>query len=58
MVKLRGMVVPIHGMVAPGFEVVQDEFVRNFTERGELGAACAIYYKVVTIKLSNFIHAG
>ncbi len=39
------MVAPIHGMVAPGFEVVQDEFVRNFTERGELGAACAIYYQ-------------
>src|SRR5258708_5301830 len=35
--------VPIHGMVAPGFEAVQAEFARNFTERGELGAACAIY---------------
>jgi len=45
MVNLGGMVAPIHGMVAPGFEVVQDEFVRNFTERGELGAACAIYYQ-------------
>ena len=35
----------IHGMVAPGFEAVQAEFVRNFTERGELGAACAIYHR-------------
>src|SRR5262249_38345527 len=34
---------PIHGSVAPGFESVQTEFARNFTERGELGAACVIY---------------
>ena len=36
---------PIHGNVAPGFETVQTEFTRNFTERGELGAACTIYYR-------------
>lgn len=36
---------PIHGSVAPGFESVQTEFARNFTERGELGAACTIYYR-------------
>jgi len=36
---------PIHGNVAPGFETVQTEFARNFTERGELGAACTIYYR-------------
>jgi len=35
----------IHGFVAPGFEEVKEEFVRNFTKRGENGAACAIYYK-------------
>lgn len=35
----------VNGMVAPGFEAVQREFERNFTERGELGAACAVYYK-------------
>lgn len=31
------------GFVAPGFEAVRAEFERNFTERGELGAACAAY---------------
>lgn len=35
----------IHGYVAPGFEEVKDEFVRNFTKRGENGAAFAVYYK-------------
>jgi CubicO group peptidase (beta-lactamase class C family) len=34
----------IHGSVAPGFEPVKTEFEKNFTERGELGAACAIYH--------------
>jgi CubicO group peptidase (beta-lactamase class C family) len=33
----------VHGTVAPGFELVHDEFQRNFIERGELGAACAVY---------------
>lgn len=36
---------PVHGNVAPGFEAVQNEFARNFTDRGELGAACTIYYR-------------
>ncbi|MFK7804403.1 MAG: serine hydrolase domain-containing protein [Anaerolineae bacterium] len=35
----------IHGSVAPGFEKVRDQFIRNFSERNELGAACAIYHK-------------
>jgi CubicO group peptidase (beta-lactamase class C family) len=35
----------IHGTTAPGFEAVRTEFVRNFSKRGELGAACAVYYK-------------
>lgn len=35
----------IHGSVAPGFEEVEAEFKRNFAGRGELGAACAIYYR-------------
>jgi CubicO group peptidase (beta-lactamase class C family) len=35
----------IHGSVQPGFELVQEEFVRNFTERGDLGAACTIYHR-------------
>lgn len=32
----------IAGRVAPGFEDVADEFCRNFAERGEVGAACAV----------------
>jgi CubicO group peptidase (beta-lactamase class C family) len=33
----------IHGYAADGFETVADEFERNFTERGDIGAAfCAI----------------
>ncbi|MCO5188769.1 MAG: beta-lactamase family protein [Anaerolineae bacterium] len=40
---MTGQFEHIHGTVAPGFERVRDEFVRNFAERGELGAACAIY---------------
>lgn len=36
---------PIHGNVSPGFEAVQTAFARNFTERGELGSACTIYYR-------------
>ncbi|MEA2107389.1 MAG: serine hydrolase domain-containing protein [Bacteroidota bacterium] len=35
----------IHGYVKSGFEEVKDAFINNFTERGEYGAACAIYYK-------------
>jgi CubicO group peptidase (beta-lactamase class C family) len=35
----------IQGWVAPGFEEVEAEFRTNFVERGELGAACAIYYR-------------
>src|SRR5687767_11625702 len=36
---------PIHSSVAPGFEEVRHEFERNFRERGEWGAACAIYHR-------------
>ena len=36
---------PVHGEVAPGFEGVREEFERNFAERGELGAACAVYHE-------------
>jgi len=35
----------IHGYVAPGFEEVKNEFIRNFTKRGENGAAFSVYYK-------------
>ncbi|MFC7306167.1 serine hydrolase domain-containing protein [Streptomyces monticola] len=33
----------VQGTVAPGFEPVEDAFVRNFTERGERGAAVTVY---------------
>jgi CubicO group peptidase (beta-lactamase class C family) len=29
----------------PGWEPVRDEFMRNFECRGELGAACCVYYR-------------
>jgi CubicO group peptidase (beta-lactamase class C family) len=35
----------IHGQVAPGFEEVEAEFRKNFAERGEIGAAVAVYYR-------------
>ena len=35
--------VQIHGSCAPRFELVRREFERNFTERGELGAAVAVF---------------
>lgn len=35
----------VHGHVAEGFADVQRAFAENFTQRGELGAACAVYYK-------------
>ncbi|MEU1127396.1 serine hydrolase domain-containing protein [Streptomyces sp. NPDC005899] len=33
----------VRGTVTPGFEAVRDAFVRNFEERGERGAAVAVY---------------
>jgi CubicO group peptidase (beta-lactamase class C family) len=33
------------GFVAPGFEEVRVEFERNFSERGEIGAAVAAYFR-------------
>jgi CubicO group peptidase (beta-lactamase class C family) len=35
----------INGNVEPGFEPVREAFARNFSERGELGAACAVFHK-------------
>lgn len=35
----------VNGTVAPGFEPVRDAFVENFQERGEIGAACAVYFR-------------
>jgi CubicO group peptidase (beta-lactamase class C family) len=41
--------IPIEGNVAPGFQPVLREFERNFRERGERGAACAIYQRGVKV---------
>jgi CubicO group peptidase (beta-lactamase class C family) len=35
----------LQGEVAPGFEEVASEFEKNFAQRGEVGAACAIYHE-------------
>ncbi|MGW1148547.1 serine hydrolase domain-containing protein [Streptomyces sp. NPDC002454] len=35
--------VQVHGTVAPGFEGVRSAFTRNFTERGEHGAALVVH---------------
>ncbi|WP_375772724.1 beta-lactamase family protein [Archangium gephyra] len=40
-----GADVVLHGTVAPGFEEVREELRRNFTERHELGASCAVYLR-------------
>jgi CubicO group peptidase (beta-lactamase class C family) len=39
----------ISGKVTPEFEHVRTEFERNFQERGELGAACAVYHRGVKV---------
>lgn len=36
---------PIHGETTPRFAAVREAFSRNFSERDELGAACAIYHR-------------
>jgi CubicO group peptidase (beta-lactamase class C family) len=35
----------VDGSVAPGFEEVRTEFERNFSERGDIGAAVAAYWR-------------
>jgi len=42
---IASVATPVQGEVAPGFEGVWEEFERNFAERSELGAACAVYHK-------------
>ena len=39
------MTTHVNGFVAPGFEEVRVEFERNFTNRGEIGAAVAAYWR-------------
>ena len=36
----------VEGMVEPGYEPVRDAFAANFAERGETGAAVAVYVRV------------
>lgn len=38
-------VMQVHGVVDPGFEEVRAQFARNFSERGEIGAAVAAYWR-------------
>jgi CubicO group peptidase (beta-lactamase class C family) len=35
----------VQGNVEAGYEPVRAEFARNFSERGELGAACAVFHR-------------
>jgi CubicO group peptidase (beta-lactamase class C family) len=35
----------IQGSISPGFEDVKVAFAENFAKRGEVGAACAVYYR-------------
>ncbi len=37
--------VEVQGFVSPGFEAVREAFAENFTKRGEIGGACAVYHK-------------
>ena len=39
------MTTQVNGFVAPGFEEVRVEFERNFTDRGDIGAAVAAYWR-------------
>jgi CubicO group peptidase (beta-lactamase class C family) len=43
--EAAGKAVEVHGFVKPGFEAVREVFSENFTKRGELGGACAVYHK-------------
>ncbi len=37
--------ITLNGSLAPGFEQVGTEFRNNFAKRGEIGAACAVYWR-------------
>ncbi|MCH8923261.1 MAG: serine hydrolase, partial [Planctomycetes bacterium] len=36
---------PIGGTAIPQFSELRRQFVKNFDERGDLGAACAVYHR-------------
>lgn len=44
MARLTADPTPIHGETTPSFAAVREVFARNFSERDELGAACAVYH--------------
>ncbi len=54
------MAASIEGFVAPGFEPVAEEFARNFTERGDFGAAFSAmqHGRVVVDVWGGFAAAG
>jgi len=35
----------VHGTAEPGFEGVRDAFCTNFSQHGDVGAACAVYHR-------------
>jgi CubicO group peptidase (beta-lactamase class C family) len=41
----RAVTTEVCGTVAPGFEPVREAFARNFAERDEVGAACAVFLR-------------
>ena len=43
--RLEHAIASVHGTTEPGFEAVREAFERNLTERGELGAAFAVYHR-------------
>lgn len=40
---------PVSGSVSPEFDLVREEFLQNFRQRGEKGAACSVYYRGVKV---------
>jgi CubicO group peptidase (beta-lactamase class C family) len=42
---LTSTLMPIEGHISCGFEVAHQAFADNFTQRGELGAACCAYHR-------------
>jgi CubicO group peptidase (beta-lactamase class C family) len=45
----RGVAVPVSGSCDPRFGEVREEFVRNFTERGEVGAGVCVVVDGMTV---------
>ena len=41
----KNSAITVHGYTKPEFTLVRQAFVENFSQRGELGGACCIYYR-------------